>query len=148
MFTDILNHPIRSEYDLSSLKYAVVGGSPVTPSLVRQSQKLLDIKIAVGYGMTENTCGTFMVPHGSNMDVTCNTVGLPFPGLEAKIIDQDENTLERGQIGEIVTKGHAVFRGYVGEIQKTNESFTKDDYWKTGDLALIREDGYLQLGQD
>ena len=86
MFSDILNHPLRAERDISSLKYAVVGGSPVTPSLVRQAESQLGfyffklnlvmifinlgLQIAVGYGMTENTCGTFLVPHGSNEDVT------------------------------------------------------------------------------
>ena len=75
---------------------------------------------------------------------TVNTVGLPIPGLEAKIIDKDENELPRGEIGEVVTKGHVVFQGYVGDEAKTKESFTKDGFWKTGDLALVREDGCLQ----
>jgi acyl-CoA synthetase (AMP-forming)/AMP-acid ligase II len=61
MFSDILNSPVRDKYNISSLSYAVVGGAPVTPSLVRQSQKELDMKISVGYGMTENTCGSFLV---------------------------------------------------------------------------------------
>ena len=65
-------------------------------------------------------------------------------GLEAKIIDENGKTLERNQIGEIVTKGHVIFQGYVGDEEKTKESFTEDGFWKTGDLALIREDGYLQ----
>jgi len=144
MFSDIVNDPSRKDHDISSLRYAIVGGAPVTPSLVRISEKELDLKIAVGYGMTENTCGTFLVPHGSNEDVTCNTVGSAMPGVEAKIIDNNENTLERGEIGELVTKGYFVFNGYIGDKKKTDESFTKDGFFKTGDLAMVREDQNLK----
>lgn len=98
----------------------------------------------MGYGMTENTCGTFLVPHGSGRDVTLNTVGTAQPGLEAKIIDSDENTLEVGEVGELVTKGFYVFKGYINDEQKTKESFTKDGYFKTGDLAFVREDKHLK----
>ena len=67
--------------------------------------------MAVGYGMTENSCATFLTYPGSSEDVTCNSVGFPIPGVEAKVIDEDENTLERGQIGELVTKGFVLFKG-------------------------------------
>ena len=67
--------------------------------------------MAVGYGMTENSCATFLTYPGSTEDVTCNSVGFPIPGVEAKVIDEDENTLERGQIGELVTKGFVLFKG-------------------------------------
>ena len=66
------------------------------------------------------------------------------PGVEVKVIDKDENTLKRGEIGELVTKGYFVFQGYIGDQQKTDESFTKDNFFKTGDLALIREDGFVK----
>lgn len=77
--------------------------------------------------------------------MTVNTVGSPVPGVEAKIIDADEKTLETGEIGELVTKGYFVFDGYVNDEEKTKESFTKDGWFKTGDLALMRPDGFLKL---
>ena len=52
------------------------------------------------------------MPHGSNEDVTVNTVGSPVPGVEAKIIDSEERTLKTGEIGELVTKGYFVFDGF------------------------------------
>ena len=77
--------------------------------------------------------------------MTVNTVGSPVPGVEAKIIDADEKTLETEQIGELVTKGYFVFDGYVNDEEKTKESFTKDGWFKTGDLASMRPDGFLKL---
>lgn len=145
MFSDILNNPLRKQHNISSLAYAIVGGAPVTPSLAKTAEEELGLKIGVGYGMTENTCGTFLVPHGSGRDVTLNTVGTAQPGLEAKIIDSDENTLEVGEVGELVTKGFYVFKGYINDEQKTKESFTKDGYFKTGDLAFVREDKHLKM---
>jgi len=145
MFTDIVNDPIRPDHDISSLDYAIVGGAPATPALVRKANTELGLQMAVGYGMTENSCATFLTYPGSTEDVTCNSVGFPIPGVEAKVIDENENTLERGQIGELVTKGFVLFKGYVKDEEKTKESYTKDGYWKTGDLAQVREDGTLQI---
>ena len=108
---DIVNDPIRADHDISSLKYAIVGGAPATPALVRKANQELGVKMSVGYGMTENSCATFLTPPGSNEDVTCNTVGFPIPGVDTKIIDDEENTLEKGQIGELVTKGFVLFQG-------------------------------------
>ena len=111
MFVDMINDPLLKEHDISSLQYAIVGGAPVTPSLIRKAQTELGIQMAVGYGMTENSCGTFLTPPGASEDVVANTVGLPYPGIEAKIIDENETTLQRNEVGELVTRGYMVFQG-------------------------------------
>lgn len=111
MFVDMINDPLLKEHDISSLQFAIVGGAPVTPSLVRRAESELGIQMAVGYGMTENSCGTFLTPPDATEDIVCNTVGKPYPGVEAKIIDENENTLPRNEVGELVTKGYMVFQG-------------------------------------
>ena len=64
MFNDIINCPIKSEHDIASLSYAIVGGAPATPARVQQAEAELGAKMSVGYGMTENTCGTFLTLFG------------------------------------------------------------------------------------
>ena len=72
--------------------------------------------MSVGYGMTENTCGTFLTPLGDVPEITTKTVGYPVPGCEGKIINPEtEEILEEGQIGELCTRGYMVFQGYVGD---------------------------------
>jgi fatty-acyl-CoA synthase len=145
MFNDIVNSPIRKNHDISSLSYAIVGGSPATPALVRQAESELGCVMSVGYGMTENTCGTFLTALGDVPEITTKTVGHPIPGCEGKIINPEtEEILEEGEIGELCTRGFMVFQGYVGEPEKTAESYTKDGWWKTGDLAVI-ENGVTRI---
>merc|ERR1712227_73070 len=86
MFTDMINSPILSDHDLSSLNYALLGGAPVTPALVKDCADRLNCNVAVGYGMTENSCATFLTPAHSDEDIVCNTVGFPTPGLDAQVI--------------------------------------------------------------
>lgn len=72
--------------------------------------------MSVGYGMTENTCGTFLTALGDVPEITTKTVGHPIPGCEGKIINPEtEEILEEGQIGELCTRGFMVFQGYVGD---------------------------------
>jgi acyl-CoA synthetase (AMP-forming)/AMP-acid ligase II len=61
-------------------------------------------------GMTENSCATFLTPFGATEDITCNTVGYPIPGVEAKVIDDNENAVESGEVGELCTKGFVIFQ--------------------------------------
>ena len=77
-------------------------------------------------------------------DITCNTVGFPLGGLDAKIIDENENIVNWGETGEVCTKGFHVFQGYVKDEEKTKESFTQDGYFKTGDLGAFNENGTLR----
>ena len=111
MFVDMINDPLLKEHDISSLEFAIVGGAPVTPSLIRRAKTELGIEMATGYGMTENSCGTFLTPPNASEELVANTVGLPYPGIEAKIIDENEETLPRNEIGELVTRGYMVFQG-------------------------------------
>ena len=74
-------------------------------------------RVGVGYGMTENSCATFITPPGLPDDIIVSTVGLPIPGVDAKVIDSEsEEILEEGQIGELCTRGFVIFEGYVGQV--------------------------------
>jgi len=73
MFIDIVNDPSLADHDTSSLSYAIVGGAPVTPSLVQTAEKELNVQMSVGYGMTENSCATFLTPIGSS-EVGCSYI--------------------------------------------------------------------------
>lgn len=95
--------------------------------------------------MTENTCGTALTPHGLSEDITVNTVGFLMPGLECKVIDRDGKTCGRNETGELVTQGWNIFQGYVNEDTATSDCFTNDGFFKTGDLAIVRNDEAIRF---
>ena len=80
------------------------------------------------------------------MPIQVGTIGIPVPGTDVKIVDEDENTLPLGESGELCVKGPQVMKGYWQREQATKETMTADGEWlKTGDVALIQEDGYLRI---
>lgn len=110
----------RPDADVTTINRCSIGGAPVSPSLVEQTRDVLGAQITVGYGMTENTCGTIGVQCQAPTEEVTGSVGRPFDGIEVRVIDG--NTLadvEQGQIGEICIRGDVVFSGYVGDEAKT-----------------------------
>lgn len=75
MFIDIIGSTIRKDHDLSSLKYAVLGGAPISPSLAKAARDEFGTSICCGYGSTETTGATFNTPFGTTDDILLNTVG-------------------------------------------------------------------------
>jgi len=72
-------------------------------------------------------------------------VGLPVPGTSLKVIDAEENELPLGERGELCVMGPQVMKGYWGRAEATAECFTKDGWFKTGDVAVIQDDGYVKI---
>ena len=118
------------------MRYVVLGGAPISPALVNDARvKIPKTRTILGYGMTENTCASAMTWPGAPDDVAINTVGKPLPHIEMRIADEQGNTLPRGQVGEVNTRGYTVFEGYVKDPEKTAENFHSDGWWRTGDLG-------------
>jgi len=128
--------PLRTQF-APQLRTMVSGGSPLAPDL---AWKLAGLgwRIAAGYGLTETSpILTFTAPGSRRFD----TAGTPLPGVRLRISDSDPET---GQ-GEVQTKGSNVFAGYLHLPHKTAEAFTKDGWFKTGDLGYLDQSGYLHL---
>ena len=99
----------------------------------------------MAYGTTENSPCSFTSGENDTFDQLVNTVGHVGPFTESKIINKDGDIVERGEIGEICTRGYLVFPGYLDDKEETDKVLGRDGWYKTGDLGLIREDGYLTI---
>ena len=146
IFRDILNHPDRKKYDLSSLVYSGLGASPINIELLRQLQKEIPIKcVAQLYGLTETTAifTSSLWTGYENETRRLSSLGRCMPHLEVKIADQEGNAVPIGQQGEIWTRGFSLMAGYYGDPQKTNETITTSKWVRTGDEGMMDEDGYL-----
>lgn len=147
MFIAMLNHPAFGRYDLTNLRTGIMAGS-VCPVEVMQrcieDMNLTDISIA--YGMTETSPVSCQTRADDDLERRTATIGRVHPHLEVKIIDPStRDTVERGQTGEFCTRGYSVMLGYWNDEEKTRESIDADGWMHTGDLAVMREDGYCTI---
>jgi fatty-acyl-CoA synthase len=146
IFRDILNHPDRKKYDLSSLVYSGLGASPMHIDFLRQIQNEFPIKrVAQLYGMTENTAilTSSMWTGDENEIRRLSSIGRCMQRLEMKVADKQGNPVPIGQQGEICARGFPIMVGYYGDPQKTSETITSSGWLRTGDVGKMDEDGYL-----
>lgn len=142
LFQALIQHPDIEKLDFSNLIISLSGGMAATPAT---SQKWIDMTgtaLVQGWGMTETVAVGTLNPIVAKADFT-GKIGMPLPGVDMTIRDDDENELPIGEIGEICLKGDNVTKGY--NNMDSSSYFTHDGYLKTGDIGAITEDGYVTL---
>lgn len=140
----LLEHPDRPKRDLSSLRSILVGGAPVTADLVRRLREAFNATISVRYSSTEVAIATASLPDDPP-EILATTVGRPTPGVELRIVDEDNRPLPTGQTGEVVVRSAATMRGYWRYPEATAKAIDGDRWVHTGDLGFLDEQGYLHL---
>ena len=126
--------------------YGMTGGSIVPIPLRRAYEsKFPKFEFLVVYGTTENSPTSFMTTVDMPKKVKEETCGFPLPYTEGKIIDTKGQIVERGQIGEVCTRGYLVFQGYQNEPDKTAEVIDSSGWYHTGDLGYLTEEGALVI---
>jgi acyl-CoA synthetase (AMP-forming)/AMP-acid ligase II len=144
MSLELMNHPDRAKYDLSSLTDIAAGGAPRPISHVeRLSEEFPQAQPALGYGLTETNavgCSNFWSSYAAKPESTGRAQA---PFVELAILGHHDAHLPSGERGEIAIKSAANIRGYWGNERATAELFTADGFVRTGDIGYIDEDGYL-----
>ncbi|MGH3867584.1 MAG: (2,3-dihydroxybenzoyl)adenylate synthase [Pseudonocardiaceae bacterium] len=131
-----------TESDLSSLRLVQVGGAPMARNLASRIEPILGCKLQQVFGMAEGLL-TFSRP-GDPSESVLSTQGKPIsPADELKILDEREQELPVGAVGELVTRGPYTLRGYYQAPEYNRRAFTEDGFYRTGDLARLTEDGEL-----
>ena len=137
----IIEHPDRDHYDLSSLESISYGGAPSAPELVRRIQSDLKAMPGNGWGMTE-TMATVTSHSAEDYLNRPDSCGPPLPVADLSIRDVDGVTeVPVGQVGELWARGPMIVKGYWNKPQATAETFV-DGWVRTGDLARLDEDGF------
>jgi len=147
MFIAELALPDFASYDLSTLRTGVMAGSLCPIEVMKRVISEMHMKdVAICYGMTETSPVSTMTRSGDTLEQRTQTVGRTMPRLESKIVDPATgDVLERGQIGELCTRGYAVMQGYWNQPDKTAEAIDAEGWMHTGDLARMDEDGYVVI---
>ncbi|MDR0292125.1 MAG: AMP-binding protein, partial [Elusimicrobium sp.] len=124
------------------IRFCISGAAPLGKEAQRHFEKNLGIPLLEGYGLTE--CSPIVSVNLENMDKK-GTVGPALPGVKIAIKDDDEQDLQRGVEGEICVKGPNVFHAYYNNPEATREAFTHDGWFKTGDIGLVDEEGFISI---
>ncbi|MDQ3991026.1 MAG: long-chain fatty acid--CoA ligase, partial [Actinomycetota bacterium] len=128
--------------DLSPVRLAVSGAAPLPGRLLEAFRDRFGVTIWEGYGLTETA--PVVTTNALGPEARPGSIGLPLPGLEVRLADEDGDDVEEGDPGEILVRGANVFRGYWRKPD-VSEAVFRGDWFRTGDVAYRDEDGYLFL---
>ena len=143
MYARLVAEAERQGVPAPRLRLFVSGSAPLSPQLFADFERLFGQRILERYGMTETIMNLTNPYEGERR---AGTVGGPFPGQEARIVDmRTRQLLPPGEIGEFEVRGPHVFAGYWNQPEATAEAFSADGWFKTGDLGWCSADGYFTL---
>jgi acyl-CoA synthetase (AMP-forming)/AMP-acid ligase II len=144
MSYEILTHPSRKNYDLSTCKSYAGGGAPRPPEHVKRlSEEMGDAKPLLGYGLTETNAVGCGIINENYLEKPLSTGPASKPLVDLAILDDNGAPLAQGQVGEVCIRSIANFEGYWNNPEATKAAFFDDGYFRTGDLGYLDADGYL-----
>ncbi len=139
----LAKHPLVDEYDLSSLRLVLSGAAPLGAELERACQERLGCSVVQGYGMTETSPVTHTAPRGRHK---AGTIGPCLPNMECRIVDPETGEdAEPGGRGELWMRGPNIMKGYLNNEEATRETIVEDGWLRTGDVAIVDDDGYFSI---
>ena len=147
MFIAMQNHPDFASFDLSTLRTGVMAGSICPVEVMKRCIDDMHMaEVSICYGMTETSPVSCQTRSDDDLDRRTATIGRVHPHVEVKVVDPvSGETVPRGEPGELCTRGYSVLLGYWDEPEKTAEAIDEDGWMHTGDLAVMREDGYCNI---
>ena len=147
MFRAELEHPEFDRFDLRSLRTGIMAGSPCPIQLMKRVVAEMHCpEITIAYGQTESSPVITQTTTDDPIELRVTTVGRALPHTEIKIIDPATGKIvPRGTQGELCTRGYCVMKGYYNNEQATRAAVDPDGWLHTGDIAVMREDGYCRI---
>jgi fatty-acyl-CoA synthase len=147
MFIAMLGHPSFAEKDLSSLRTGIMAGAVCPVEVMKRCIADMHMaEVAIAYGMTETSPVSCQTLFDDNLERRTASIGRAHPHVEIKIVDPETGAVvPRGETGEFCTRGYSVMLGYWENDEKTREAIDSEGWMHTGDLAVMREDGYCNV---
>lgn len=136
-----------ADFDLSSLRTGIMAGSPCPDEVMRKVIDTMNMdEVTICYGMTETSPVSMQTRPDDDLKLRVSTVGRPSPHAEIKIVDPATGeTQPINTPGELCTRGYLVMQGYWNQQDKTDEALGEDGWMRTGDVAEMDENGYVQV---
>ncbi|MGI3130390.1 long-chain-fatty-acid--CoA ligase FadD1 [Halopseudomonas pachastrellae] len=142
LFVALCNDASFRALDFSKFKVTLSGGMALQLATAERWKQVTGCEICEGFGMTETSPVATVNPISN---IQLGTIGIPVPSTLCKVIDEDGNELPLGERGELCVKGPQVMKGYWQRQEATDEILDAEGWLKTGDIAIIQEDGFLRI---
>jgi long-chain acyl-CoA synthetase len=140
MLQYLLQAPLE-DHDLSSLQYVTCGAAPLPLEVLNEWERRTDSIVCEGYGCTEATAVVTVNRNGHRKP---GTVGYAVPGVDVRVVDEDDREVDRGQDGEVVVRGPVVMQGYWHQPEET-AAVIRDGWLHTGDIGRMDDEGFLTI---
>ena len=135
MYSALLNHARREQYDVSTLRLCVSGGAALPVEVLRNFEQAFGCVVLEGYGLSETSpVASFNHPGRKRK---AGSIGTPIEGVEMRLIGVNDD------VGEIAIRGHNVMKGYWQRPEATADAIDADGWFRSGDLARVDDDGYF-----
>ena len=142
MFVALLYTPDTEQYDTSSLQSCVCGSAPLPLAILEGFEQKFGCPILEGYGLTEAT--TALTGHKVDMPRKPGSVGKPIDGVEVLVVDENDQPVPVGEVGEVIARGPNIMQGYYNMREET-AAVLRNGWLHTGDMGRFDEDGYLYI---
>jgi long-chain acyl-CoA synthetase len=140
MYAGMLHVENAGSYDVSSLRTCISGGAAMPVEVMRSFEKAFGCIVLEGYGLSETSpVASFNHPDRERKP---GSIGVPVRGVEMKLVDEDGNDVDAGEVGEIAIRGENVMKGYWRREDDTKKAIP-DGWFRSGDMARQDEDGYF-----
>jgi len=139
MWNILLRAPEAESVDTSSLRLGLSGAAPIPPEQLRECEERFHVPILEAYGQTENSGG---ITANRFEKRKTGSVGTVMPGMELRVVDEDDGALRPGEIGEVVVRGDTVMKGYLNAPEATQETL-RNGWLHTGDVGYVDKEGFL-----
>ena len=139
----LLENPQFKNLNLSRLKVSVAGAMALKRAVALRWKEATGSAVIEGYGLTE--ASPVVACNPLNGGDQLGTIGLPLPSTEVRIINEEGKECSAGQEGELCVKGPQVMKGYLNQPEETRNVLSSDGWLRTGDMAVMAEDGYLKI---
>jgi len=140
MYGALLHHPSREDHDTASLRICVTGGAAMPVEVLRGFEQAFGCEVLEGYGLSETSPVASSNHPGRPRKP--GSIGTPLREVEMKVVDENDQEVAQGEVGEIVIRGHNVMKGYWQRPDATEEAM-RGGWFHTGDMARIDEEGYF-----
>jgi long-chain acyl-CoA synthetase len=139
MYGALLHHPGREGYDTSPLRICITGGAPMPVEVLRGFEQAFGCEVLEGYGLSETS--PVASSNHPGRPRKAGSIGTPLEEVEMKVVDENDEEVPQGEVGEIVIRGHNVMKGYWRRPEATEEAM-RGGWFHSGDMARVDEDGY------
>jgi long-chain acyl-CoA synthetase len=142
MYGALLHHPERESFDTSALRICITGGASMPVEVLRGFEDAFGAKVMEGYGLSETS--PVACSNHPDRERKAGSIGTPIEGVEMQVVDEDDNPVAQGEVGEIVIRGHNIMKGYWQRPDATTEAM-RGGWFHSGDMARTDEDGYFYI---